>query len=127
MAASETLPLRIAAVFIIFVVSILGCLTPYLFIEGRKERDRRKQERAQEEKDEHQQPQGNAAGTNGGRTKPRKKHKDHIESFHTTRAMHLLKAFSAGACVRVCHGAPGPCAPRPVVHPYAVRLYKCLS
>lgn len=100
MASSPTLGLRIAAVFILFVVSALGCLTPYLFIRVSKRKERRKQREHGHHAQQEQQLEGAEQGNNGGdRQQGDKKHQHHahLEAFQTTRAMHLLKAFSAGA------------------------------
>ncbi len=93
---SSTLGLRIAAVFVLFIVSALGCLTPYLFIQGRKRQEKQGAGGAAAEGRQLQHgSNGHGHGDEVDREKPHKNHR-HLEAFNTTRSMHLLKAFSAG-------------------------------
>lgn len=121
---SPTLGLRIGAVFILFVVSALGCLTPYLFIQVKKRKERstpkhgghtpahghqhahahghHHHHEAAEAGQQHQLPPPTPQNAGGPQAmqdyaalKKQMRHR-HIEAFTTTRAMHLLKAFSAG-------------------------------
>ena len=81
---SETLPLRIAAVFIIMAVSLLGCLFPLLVLDlnGRAK-----------------------FGSNIPLTPSSRNKSDGERVFHGAHAMHLLKSFSAGIilCVGFVH------------------------
>jgi hypothetical protein len=124
---SPTLGLRIGAVFILFIVSALGCLTPYLFITVKKRKERGttpKHGQQQHHAHHHHYADGsfevpptpqNAQQQGPGSLPPptpqnaqqqaaqdyaalkKQMRTRHIEAFTTTRAMHLLKAFSAGA------------------------------
>jgi zinc transporter 1/2/3 len=80
----ETMPLRIAAVFIIMVVSLLGCLFPLLVLDlnGRAK-----------------------FGSNIPLTPSSRNKSDGERVFHGAHAMHLLKSFSAGIilCVGFVH------------------------
>jgi len=82
--SSETLPLRIAAVFIIMAVSLLGCLFPLLVLDlnGRAK-----------------------FGSNIPLTPSSRNKSDGERVFHGAHAMHLLKSFSAGIilCVGFVH------------------------
>lgn len=104
---SPTLGLRIGAVFILFCVSALGCLTPYLFIKGRKHNERRKQTKHSQPAAQEQLEEGAVDQSKDGAEK-KHKHHAHLEAFHTTRAMHLLKAFSAGASATYVDACVGP-------------------
>jgi len=81
---SETMPLRIAAVFIIMAVSALGCLFPLLVLDlnGRAK-----------------------FGSNVPLTPSSRNKSDGERVFHGAHAMHLLKSFSAGIilCVGFVH------------------------
>src|SRR6056297_658492 len=82
--SGETLPLRIASVFVIMVVSALGCMFPLLVLDldGRAKFG------------------GNLPLTPSSRNKT-----DGERVFHGAHAMHLLKSFSAGIilCVGFVH------------------------